>query len=164
MDWLDISLVAATAHAWPDCEIVLLGPAYEREWWKKQDALNALPNVSYFGKIEYSELPAWVQHFDLALMPLLTSKLKKVSHPNKLYEYTAAGVPVLSMNYCSAVERARGVVHVAASQEEFIRMVPVALADLRRDERQAFARQYSWDELAATMVQELQKASREMNH
>ena len=164
MDWLDTSLVAATAHAWPDCEIVLLGPAYEREWWKKQDALNALPNVSYFGKIEYSELPAWVQHFDLALMPLLTSKLKKVSHPNKLYEYTAAGVPVLSMNYCSAVERARGVVHVAASQEEFIRMVPVALADLRRDERQAFARQYSWDELAATMVQELQKASREMNH
>jgi teichuronic acid biosynthesis glycosyltransferase TuaH len=163
MDWLDTSLVAATARAWPDCQIVLLGPAYEREWWKKQTALHALSNVHYFGKIEYSELPAWVQHFDLALMPLLSSKLKSVSHPNKLYEYTAAGVPVLSMNYCSAVERAREVVHVAASQEEFVRLVPEALADQRREERQAFARQHSWDALAAAMVQELQKASRERN-
>jgi teichuronic acid biosynthesis glycosyltransferase TuaH len=161
MDWLDTHLVAATAHAWPECQIVLLGPAYEREWWKKQEAINRLPNVHYFGKIEYSELPAWVQHFDLALMPLLSSKLKRVSHPNKLYEYTAAGVPVLSMNYCSAVERAREVLNVADSQEEFVRMVPEALADRRKEERQAFARQHSWDALAATMVQELQRASQE---
>jgi teichuronic acid biosynthesis glycosyltransferase TuaH len=158
MDWLDISLVAATARAWPEYQIVLLGPAYEREWWHKQEALHVLSNVHYFGKIEYSELPAWVQRFDLALMPLLSSKLKRVSHPNKLYEYTAAGVPVLSMNYCSAVERAREVVHVAVSQEEFVRMVPIALADRRGEERQAFARQHSWDALAASMVQELQKA------
>ena len=161
MDWLDASLVAATARAWPECQIVLLGPAYEREWWNKQEALNVLSNVHYFGKIEYSELPAWVQRFDLALMPLLSSKLKRVSHPNKLYEYTAAGVPVLSMNYCSAVELAREVVHVAASREEFVRMVPEALADRRREERQAFARQHSWDALAAAMVQELQKACQE---
>ena len=140
---------------------MLLGPAYERAWWKKQEAINSLPNVTYFGKIEYSELPAWVQRFDLALMPLLSSNLKRVSHPNKLYEYAAAGVPVLSMNYCSAVERARDVVHVAVSQEEFVGMVPEALADRRREERQAFARKHSWDALSATMVHELQKASQE---
>jgi teichuronic acid biosynthesis glycosyltransferase TuaH len=161
MDWLDTPLIAATARAWPDYSIVLLGPAYEREWWKKQGAINTLPNVHYFGKIAYSELPAWVQCFDLALMPLLSSDLKRVSHPNKLYEYAAAGVPVLSMNYCSAVERAREVLHVAASQEQFVRMVPEALADRRKEERQAFARQHSWDVLAATMVQELERASRE---
>ena len=161
MDWLDTSLLAATACAWPECQIVLLGPAYERAWWKKQEAINSLPNVTYFGKIEYSELPAWVQRFDLALMPLLSGNLKRVSHPNKLYEYAAAGVPVLSMNYCSAVERARDVVHVAVSQEEFVGMVPEALADRRREERQAFARKHSWDALSATMVHELQKASQE---
>jgi teichuronic acid biosynthesis glycosyltransferase TuaH len=161
MDWLDTALVAETARAWPESRIVLLGPAYEREWWKKQEAINSLPNVHYFGKIDYSELPAWVQRFDLALMPLLSSRLKVVSHPNKLYEYTAAGVPVLSMNYCSAVERARDVVHVAASHEEFVRMVPEALADRRRDERQAFARQHSWDVLAAAMESELVSAYEE---
>ena len=163
MDWVDTSLLAATARAWPECQIVLLGPAYERAWWTKQKAINSLPNVSYFGKIEYSELPAWVQRFDLALMPLLSGNLKRVSHPNKLYEYAAAGVPVLSMNYCSAVERAREVVHVATSQEEFVRMVPEALADRRREERQAFARKHSWDSLSEAMVHELQKACQERN-
>ncbi len=161
MDWLDTTLMAATACAWPECQIVLLGPAYQREWWKKQEAINALPNVHYFGKIEYAELPAWVQRFDLALMPLLSGALKGVSHPNKLYEYCAAGVPVLSMNYCSAVERAREVVHVARSHEEFIGMVPEAMADRRVEARQAFARQHSWDALAASMVQELEKGWQE---
>ena len=117
--------------------------------------------MHYVGKVEYAELPAWIQHFDLALMPLCRNELKGVSHPNKLYEYSATGVPVLSMNYCSAVERAGDVVHVAASTEEFVRMVPEALADSRREARQAFARQHSWDLLAATMVQELQNAYRE---
>ena len=161
MDWLDTALVAATARAWPDYSIVLIGPAYEREWWQKQFIINMMPNVHYVGKVEYSELPAWVQHFDLALMPLLSNELKGVSHPNKLYEYSASGVPVLSMNYCSAVDRAREVVHVATSTEEFVRMVPEALADSRRDTRQAFARQHSWDSLAATMVLELQKSYQE---
>ena len=158
MDWLNTSVVAATASRWPDSSIVLLGPAYEREWWQKQGSINTLPNVRYFGKIEYADLPAWVQRFDLALMPLQQSELKVVSHPNKLYEYCAAGVPVLAMNYCSAVDRAREVVHVADSPESFAEMVPKALADGRRDLRQAYAGQYSWDALAATMVGELQKA------
>ncbi len=158
MDWLDITLVAKLARKWSDCSIVLLGPAYEHGWWKKQQAINTLPNVHYFGKIEYNELPSWLQRFDLALMPLLGNELKEVSHPNKLYEYSAAGLPVLSMNYCSAVERARDVVHVAATQEEFIRMVPEALADGRREARQAFAVKHSWDALAATMAGELERA------
>jgi len=161
MDWIDTALVAAVAKAWPDYSIVLIGPAYEREWWKKHVALNAMPNVHYVGKIDYAELPALVQHFDLALMPLLSNELKGVSHPNKLYEYSASGVPVLSMNYCSAVERAREVVHVALSPEAFVRMVPEALADKRREARQAFARQHSWDTLASVMVEELQNAYQE---
>jgi len=163
MDWLDTALVAATAKAWPDYSILLIGPAYEREWWKKQHALDSIPNVHYVGKIDYAELPAWIQRFDLALMPLLNNELKGVSHPNKLYEYCASGIPVLSMNYCSAVDRAREVVHIASSHEAFIRMIPEALADNRREARQVFARQHSWDTLAAAMVQELQNAYQEQS-
>ena len=161
MDWLDTALVAATARAWPEYSILLIGPAYEREWWKKQGVLNTMSNVHYAGKVDYAELPAWVQHFDLALMPLVNNELKGVSHPNKLYEYCASGVPVLTMNYCSAVERAKDVVHVATSSEAFVRMVPQALADKRSDARQLFARQHSWDALAAAMVHELQNAYKE---
>jgi len=52
-------------------------------------------------------------------------------------------------------------VHVATSSEAFVRMVPQALADKRSDARQLFARQHSWDALAAAMVHELQNAYKE---
>jgi glycosyltransferase involved in cell wall biosynthesis len=158
MDWIDTELVAAAARAWPQYSIVLLGPAYERGWWGRQTALNSLGNVHYFGKIGYDELPAWVQRFDLALIPMKSGRLKGVSHPNKLYEYCAAGVPVLSTDYCSALQRAGDIVHVAASIDAFVTMVPEALADRRREERQAFAVLHSWDSLAGRMVQELEEA------
>uniref|UniRef100_Q3APG2 Glycosyl transferase, group 1 family protein n=1 Tax=Chlorobium chlorochromatii (strain CaD3) TaxID=340177 RepID=Q3APG2_CHLCH len=161
MDWLDVDLLEKVAQTYHQYHLVLLGPAYEHGWMERQLGLQALPNVHYFGKIEYSELPAWVQAFSVALMPLVANPLKQVSHPNKLYEYLATGVPVVAMNYCSAVEAAADVVHVAQSYEEFVQLVPIALADNRREARQAFAKQHSWDALAATMVHELQHAWQE---
>lgn len=158
MDWIDTDLVGSVARAWPAYSIVLVGPAYSRDWAERHAGLLRLPNVHWAGKVVYDELPAWVQHFDLALMPLERSELKRASHPNKLYEYAAAGVPVLAIDYCNAVREARGIVHVASTPEEFVRLVPEALADTRKAERQAFARAHSWDRLAETMVRELREA------
>lgn len=158
MDWLDAGLVASVACAWPEYSVVLVGPAYASDWAKRHAALLELPNVHWIGKVAYEELPAWVQRFDLALMPLERSRLKRASNPNKLYEYTAAGVPVLAIDYCDAVRKASGVIAVAATLEEFVQLVPEALGDGRRAERQAFARKHSWDALAAAMVRELEAA------
>jgi glycosyltransferase involved in cell wall biosynthesis len=158
LDWLDVALVEAVAQAWPDYSVLLIGPAYARDWMERHATLLSLPNVYCPGKVDYSELPAWVQRFDLALMPLERSDLKRSSHPNKLYEYTAAGVPVLAIDYCRAVYRARGVVSVASTPEEFVRLVPQAMADDRKAERQSFARKHGWDGLAALMLRELRDA------
>ena len=158
LDWLDTELVAAVAKAWPEYSVVLVGPAYARDWTARHASLLALPNLLCAGKVPYEELPAWVQRFDLALMPLERSDLKRASHPNKLYEYTAAGVPVLAIDYCGALDRARDVVTVASSGGEFVRLVPQAMADTRKEARQAFAREHSWDALAAAMVREIRES------
>jgi glycosyltransferase involved in cell wall biosynthesis len=158
LDWLDAELVESVAKSWPEYSVVLVGPAYAHDWKGKHASLLALPNVHCPGKVDYEELPAWVQRFDLALMPLERSELKRASHPNKLYEYAAAGVPVLAIDYCSAVDRARQVVTVAQTPEEFVRLVPEAMADQRKEARQAFARDHGWDALAAAMVRELCEA------
>jgi len=161
MDWLDVPLLLRTARAWPDCRIELVGPAYERGWWERQRELRACPNVRWHGRVEYGELPAWVQRFDLGLLPLERSPLKRASNPNKLYEYAAAGVPVLAIDYCDAVDDAREVVMVADTEDEFVRMVPLALEDGRRELRREFARRHSWDRLAVAMVRELERSTGE---
>ncbi len=158
MDWLDADLVTSVARAWPEYSVVLVGPAYASDWAERHAALLELPNVSWVGKVDYDELPAWVQRFELALMPLERSELKRASNPNKLYEYAASGVPILAIDYCDAVRKASGVVHVASTPEEFVQLVPEALADGRRMERQAFATAHSWDALAGAMVRELAAA------
>ena len=159
MDWLDTALLVRTARAYPHARVALLGPAYDRSWEDRHRELLSLPNVRWFGKVEYGELPAWVQQFDLALMPMQQSLLKRASNPNKLYEYTAAGVPVLATDYCSALGEAREVIHIARTEEAFVAMVPEALRDTRRAERQAFAKAHSWDALAARMEAELLRAA-----
>lgn len=155
LDWIDAGLLESVARSWPDCSIVLLGPAYSRDWVVRRAGLLALPNVHVMGRIAYEELPAWVQHFDLALIPFEKSALISAANPNKLYEYTAAGVPVLAIDYCEAVRRAGRVIHVASTHDEFVRLVPEAMADGRKETRQAFAKEHSWDELAVRMVREL---------
>ncbi|NTV24662.1 MAG: glycosyltransferase family 1 protein [Chlorobiaceae bacterium] len=160
LDWIDADLVESLARAYPECSVVLVGPAYAREWTARHVSLLGLPNVHCPGKIDYDELPSWMQRFDLALMPLERSELKRASNPNKLYEYTAAGVPVLAIDYCSAVARASQVVTVTGTPEEFVRLVPQAMADQRREARQAFAREHSWDALAEAMVSELEDVYR----
>jgi len=158
MDWIDADLVASVARAWPEYSVVLVGPAYAHDWADRHVELLSLPNVHWVGKVGYDELPAWVQRFDLALMPLERSPLKRASNPNKLYEYAAAGVPILAIDYCDAVRKASGVAHVASTPEEFVRLVTQALADGRKAARQAFARAHSWEALAETMVHELRNA------
>ncbi|RXK88803.1 glycosyltransferase family 1 protein [Chlorobaculum sp. 24CR] len=158
MDWLDADLVASVAKTYPKYSVVLVGPAYAHDWADRHADLLELPNVHWVGKVGYDELPAWLQRFDLALMLLERSPLKRASHPNKLYEYAAAGVPILAIDYCDAVRQARDVAHVASTPEEFVRLVPAALDDGRKAERQAFARKHSWNALAAAMVRELRSA------
>jgi len=158
MDWLDADLVASVAKTYPEHSVVLVGPAYASNWPKHHAALLELPNVHWVGKVGYDELPAWGQRFDLALMPLERSALKRASNPNKLYEYAAAGGPILAIDYCDAVRKASSVAHVAATPEEFVRRVPEALDDGRKAERQTFARKHSWDTLAAAMASELRSA------
>lgn len=156
MDWVDTPLLAAVARAWPSFQFVLVGPAFAHGWWEQQHELRRLQNVHYFGLVDYAVLPEWIQHFDVALLPLVADPLKRVSHPNKLYEYAAAGVPMVATAYCSAVLRAAGQVHVAESTEAFVRLIPEALADRRVTDRQSFARAHDWNSLAAVMVASLE--------
>lgn len=158
LDWIDAGLLESVALASSECSLVLLGPAYSRDWRERRARLLALPNVHWMGKVAYAELPAWVQQFDLALIPFEKCDLIRAANPNKLYEYTAAGVPVLAIDYCEAVRRASGVVHVVETPEAFVRSVPEAMSDTRKDARQAFAREHGWQAIAEVMQRELRLA------
>lgn len=84
----------------------------------------------------------------------------RLADPNKLYEYAAAGRPIVTPAHSPDLEPLRGFVHLAETDQEFIEGIRLALSEGKDAERLlAFARSSSWraraDALAALITDRL---------
>jgi glycosyltransferase involved in cell wall biosynthesis len=96
-EWFDFALMDQLTGALPDVTFVLIGPL---ELARRR--LADRPNLRLLGVRPYAELPAYLRHatvglipFDVAGHPDLVSGI----HPLKLYEYLASGLPVVATRW-----------------------------------------------------------------
>ncbi len=82
------------------------------------------PNIHWIGHREYKNLPAYLQLFDVAMIPFVINNITLATSPLKLYEYFAGGKPVVTtaMPEC----RAFAEVQIAGDPEEFSRALEIA--------------------------------------
>jgi glycosyltransferase involved in cell wall biosynthesis len=86
----DHEAVIALARTRPDFNIVLIGP-------KPPQIASAPPkNIHLLGMRPYEQLAGYFQHADLGLLPLNDHPSNAGRSPMKLYEYAAAGLPVVA--------------------------------------------------------------------
>lgn len=90
-EWVDLNLVAGLARQRPDASIVLIGPETTG-----RGPCAGLPNVHWLGSRSHDMLPDYLRGFDVGLIPFRHVPLTHNANPIKLYEYLAAGVPVVS--------------------------------------------------------------------
>ena len=143
---LDTALLGALARRRPEWQIVLLGPVVKIS---PQDLPRA-DNLHVLGMKAYAELPAYLAHWDVALLPFAINAATEFISPTKTPEYLAAGVPVVSAPIRDVVRPygEQGLVSVADGVDEFEAAVVAALAqDHTRRQRRADAllAQGSWD-------------------
>ncbi len=96
MDWIDFDLLDALAAAMPEDRIALIGPVAADTTERLSRLLSARPNVVYQPAVSYGALPDVVRHMAIGLLPRTASARSRASDPLKLYEYLAAGKPVVS--------------------------------------------------------------------
>ena len=89
---MDLALLAAVADARPDWSLVMVGPVVKIG----KDELPRRPNIHYLGNKDYSELPAYLSGWDVALMPFAINESTRFISPTKTPEYLAAGLRVVS--------------------------------------------------------------------
>lgn len=123
-DWFDVDMVAAAARARPDWRFVLIGSTYGAETAE----LEELANVELLGERPYGELPDHLRRFDVALLPFKRTALTEATNPVKLYEYLAAGKPVVAVDL-PELEPFRGLYYSAATAEELVDRIEQALAE-----------------------------------
>lgn len=153
-NWLDLRLLADAAGARPHWSWVLIGPVDT-----DVAPLKALPNVHLLGRKNYSELPAYLKGMDVALIPFAINDLTRGVNPVKLYEYLAAGKPVVSADL-PEVRPFQPLVAVYQNQGEFMDRLEEALAGDAGDKiaaRVRLAEDNSWFARAAAIEKEIHR-------
>ncbi len=139
---LDIAGLTQVAAARPDLQIVLIGPAPDGAYIAP---LKALPNVTIRGEVGRREVIGVLRNTELTLLAHRRTPLTEAMSPLKVYEYLAAGKPVLATD----LRPVRGFgprVHMTESVSDFIELIDPALAQgtLAEDERLAFVSDNAW--------------------
>jgi glycosyltransferase involved in cell wall biosynthesis len=146
----DFSTVRRLAQAFPEVSFFVIGPGSPRA----ERLAEECDNVRVLGSRLYASLPGYLQHADVALLPLNDHPANAGRSPMKLYEYAAAGLPVL----------ARHTAEIARCKESFISTYTddlEAVDNFRRlvGERIRFAMpkeqiwEHSWKEIARTVLE-----------
>jgi exopolysaccharide biosynthesis WecB/TagA/CpsF family protein len=91
---LDTAALEALSAADPAWQIVLVGPVVPGD--VDEGHLRSLPNLHFLGGKTVAELPAYLKALDVALIPYKLNELTRNIFPLKLYEYLAAGLPVVA--------------------------------------------------------------------
>lgn len=89
--WLDQDLLLELARRVPECEIVLIGRADV-----PVDRLRKARNIHLLGARPFRQLPGYLAHFDVGLIPYVVNDLTMAVNPTKLREMLAGGCPVVA--------------------------------------------------------------------
>jgi glycosyltransferase involved in cell wall biosynthesis len=92
---VDLELIAALADGDSARTMLLAGPA-ETTLVAELRTLTRRANVVWIGEVPYRELPSVVATFDVGLIPYVENDYTRNVFPLKLFEYLAAGKPVVA--------------------------------------------------------------------
>ncbi|HEX6667287.1 MAG TPA: glycosyltransferase [Solirubrobacterales bacterium] len=143
---LDLSLLAELARLRPEWSIVLVGPRGAGDPGGDLSALDRAPNIHFAGARDAADLPNVLRGADVGLIPYAINDLTRSVFPMKVYEYLAAGLPVVAtplpaLTGVDAVEVAADAgAAIAAVERESALDSPG-----RRKERSAAAVAHSWE-------------------
>jgi glycosyltransferase involved in cell wall biosynthesis len=154
---LDVPLLVALARARPQWSFALVGTVGLGDPRTDVSQLMAEPNVHLLGRRRYEALPELLRGADAGLIPYAQNTLTQSIFPMKVYEYLAAGLPVIA----TQLPALAGVSEVARAPDasSMAQLLDEALAQdtpERRLERSREAAAHSWDrrlqEIAAAVA------------
>lgn len=149
---MDLDLLVHVAAAHPEWNLLMVGPVIKIA----PEDLPQAPNLHYPGMKDYNELPAYLAHFDVALVPFAMNEATRFLSPTKTLEYLAAHKPVVSTPIPDIIELYGDYVRIGQTPAEFTKQIAAALAateraEQRRQEQNLLTR-YTWDSIAQRMA------------
>jgi teichuronic acid biosynthesis glycosyltransferase TuaH len=142
-DRIDVDLLETVARKLPHASIVLIGPNHLARG--DLSRLRACGNIFLTGEVSYRLLPQYMRGFDVCITPHRMSEFTESLNPIKLWEYLAAGKPIVATDVAGFRDY-RQLIRIARGADEFVAAIHQALGEgnalsqARRDE----AARHSW--------------------
>ena len=152
--WFDIQSVTDAALQLPEYLFYFAGP---------QEVVfeNVPDNVLFVGPVPYTKVPNLMASFDVATMPFLVTDLIKAVNPVKIYEYLAAGTPVVAVDYPETQKFGNIITNYKFNQAGSFTAAIKAVLATDQNQNQAKRREYAiendWHHRASQMLLVLDK-------
>jgi len=143
-DRVDVDLIEAVARRMSSGTIVMVGPNHLSRL--DRDRLMATGRVAMVGAVPYQRLPSVMRDFAVCITPHRVTPFTESLNPIKLWEYLAAGKPIVSTDVAGFRDFPH-LVRIAGSPVEFLQHCTEALGEPSAfvQARQAEARRHSWE-------------------
>lgn len=135
-EWFDLDLLIKTAQRLPDYEFLMIG-AVTCDISKAK----SISNIKFIGEVKYTELTAYLKYFDVCLIPFKLIELTLCTNPVKVYEYLAAGKPVITTAMPELIE-IQDYVHVAHNSDDFVGLIEKGMNE--KDDEELASMRRSW--------------------
>ena len=162
--FMDLRLLSEIFSARPDLSLVFIGVARGQDDNSDPSlrVLQTLPNVHFIGRRPIEQIPSYLKGCDVCAIPwLLNGVTLASSSPLKLYEYLAAGKPVICKPTPLLLKHLAGFAYFATEATEWsdaidqaTREDSPALVELR----QALARDHTWEQRVGFISQQIAAA------
>lgn len=159
---VNTGIIQHIANQKPEWDILIAGPVW-KEMKKEIDALAALPNVHFAGPVPYMQLPHFIQLFDAAIIPHRVDRFTNSMNPLKMYEYLAAGKPIVSTAIAGA-DYFHDEIHLAVSPQEFVDGLEKVLHEDKpelHERRQRAVSVHSWKQRVGVMLNSIERGIQE---
>jgi glycosyltransferase involved in cell wall biosynthesis len=141
----DFDALFSLGQSRPDLDFYIIGVA-------APDAITrfaVLNNVMFIGSRQYRLVPAYLQHADVGLLPIRATSANMGRSPMKLYEYLAAGIPVVALQTDELRRRKLQRVYSYDSNTTLLQALATALQEPRAH---FFEPSLSWREIAQSIL------------
>jgi glycosyltransferase involved in cell wall biosynthesis len=140
-EFLDVELIKYLAKKREDYSFIFVGPLEELK-----NQLKNLKNVYFLGRKSYEDLPAYINSFDVCIIPANKKPASIAADAAKLYQYLATGKPVVTTNLPEVLEHSE-YIYISDNKEGFLNKIEEALEenDLKHELRKKYSLKFDWD-------------------
>lgn len=130
-EWYDLEgMVKAMPQilkTYPDTKLMLVGGSlftdYEQKVKKTAYALHVQDAVRFMGVVPHDQLPAFIAAMDICAIPLAPKEWAEIALPNKFFEYSAMGKPILMTPMQDVIALGQSDLYIYRSEADYLRCI-----------------------------------------